>query len=165
MTRSPSLSDNAGFTLMEVLVAIAIFSIGLMAVGYLQANSLKKTGTIARNTEAWIIADSHASWLKSLRFYTNVPAQIFDANLVAGAHNQPAPPPNDNRYTVHWQVTDGNTYDNGAVPVFSGVGGGVYVVSKDILVLVTELGGNPANANEVLARLEFTKTWAATRIP
>ena len=34
------MSNQAGFTIIEVLIALAIFSIGLMAVGALQTRAL-----------------------------------------------------------------------------------------------------------------------------
>lgn len=166
MQRLSIIKNDSGFTLIEALIAIAIFSIGLMAVGLLQAHSLMETGDIARKTEALAIADAHADWLKSLRFYTDVPTQTFNPNLVAGVYNQPAPPPNNNRFTVHWRVADDVAmlpYDNTAVPVFDKVGDGTYVVAKYITVVVTPLNG--AMATDGLAQVEFLKTWAATRIP
>lgn len=160
------VKNDSGFTLIELLLAIAIFSVGLMAVGLLQANSLMDTGNIARKTEALAIADAHADWLKSLRFYADVPTQTFNPSLNAGTYNQPAPAPNNNRYTVHWQVQDNVAllpYNNTAVPVFDEVGNGTYVVAKHITVVVTPLNG--AMATDGLVRIEFLKTWAATRIP
>ncbi len=166
MIRTPFPANDSGFTIIEVLMALAIFSIGLMALGALQARALMDTGDIARKTEAWTIAGSHADWLKTLPFYANPATQTFDPNLVAGAYNQPAPPPNNNRYSVHWQVTDDIAllpYNNTATPVFSGVGNGTYTVAKAITVVVTRLGGNAAT--DALAQVQFLKTWAATGIP
>lgn len=160
------IKNESGFTLIEALIAITIFSVGLMAVGFLQANALMKTGNVTRKTEALAIAEAHADWLKSLPFYANVPTQTFNANLVAGVHNQPAPVPNNGRYMVHWQVQDNvvlNAYDNATTPVFDKVDPGIYVVAKYITVVVTPLNG--AMATDGLAQLEFLKSWAATRIP
>jgi len=160
------IKNDSGFTLIEVLIAISIFSIGIMAVGFLQANALMKTGDIARKTEALTIADAHADWLKSLRFYSDPDTMTFNPNLIQGVYNQPAPAPNDGRYTVHWQVQDDIAllpYDNSATPVLPDVGNGTYVVAKNIRVVVTPLNG--AMATDRLAELQFLKTWAATRIP
>ena len=167
------ITNQTGFTLIEALIAIAIFSIGLMAVGFLQANALRDTGEIARKTQALAIAAAHTDWLKSLPFYTNVPAQTFSAALTQGTHNQAAPPPNDTLYTVHWEVDDWEAtdvppppllpYNNTATPVLEKVGDGTYVVGKYIRVVVTPLNGD-MNADH-LAEIQFTKTWAMTRIP
>lgn len=165
-----SIKNQSGFTLIEALIAIAIFSIGLMAVGFLQANSLRETGNIAQKTQALAVADAYSDWLKSLPFYTDVTAQTFSPALVEGTYNQAAPPPNDNTYTVHWTVEDWDDgtyplppYNNTATPVLEKVGDGTYVVGKYIRVVVTPLNGD-MNADR-LAEIQFTKTWAMTRIP
>ena len=60
-------APQAGFTLIEVLVAIAIFSIGFMAVGALQTRSLKTVGTSKDKTLAMEALDAQVERLKLTR--------------------------------------------------------------------------------------------------
>ena len=67
MKTALKLDNQSGFTLIEALIAIAIFSIGLMAVGALQASSLMRTGDVARRTQAWALLDEQVARLKGSR--------------------------------------------------------------------------------------------------
>jgi type II secretory pathway pseudopilin PulG len=149
--------------MIEVLIALVIFSIGLLAVGALQARSLKGTGDVTRKTEAWTVVEDQAAVLKRLKFYQNVSTKTFPAALQdTGSGWQQASALNGN-YTVHWQVKDDKPILPQTDPLFSGVPSGTYTVSKLITVVATLPNGNP-NTN-ALAKLEFFKTWAATGIP
>ena len=166
-------SNQSGFTLIEVLVAIAIFSIGLMAVGLLQANTLMDTGEAAQKTEAWTLAEEQADWLKTLPFYNEVwpvPPATHPADLVDLAAGVDHTDDRLNRYTVHWAVEDDvpipSTQDpaRAQVPIFTKVPNGDFTVCKRITVAVTRIGDNPVN-DPVLAQLQFVKTWSRTGIP
>lgn len=175
------ISDsNAGFTIIEVLIAIAIFSIGIMAMGALQSASLMATGNIAEKTEAWAILDDQAERLKALPFYLSVAGTKNDdgsidavtampPDMVAGNRQVNTP---DGRYTVHWQVVDNQPIPavvvTGANPVLPEVPAGTYMVSKTVSVQVTLSRpghNNPLNRNQALATVQFVKTWAADGIP
>ena len=167
MERIRSLSSDAGFTIVEVLIALAIFSIGLLAVGALQSGSLMATGDTARKTEAWALAEAQAAFLKGLPFYTNVNAQTFAAALTdtAGgwqADNDPYGN-GDNRYTVNWRVADDTPLaqqsEAALQPLDLNLVSGTYTISKTITVAVTLTGDDPAT--EALAEMEFIKTLAA----
>ena len=170
MARTYFSSNDSGFTIIEVLIAVAMFSIGLMAMGALQAGSLMATGDVARRTEAWTIIEEQVGLLKRLRFYNEAPPLApapFPPALVAGdfpAHtlNMPLPPAAP-RYTVHWRVVDDQPIGTQNQSVLPGVPIGVYTVSKQVTVVVTRLNGNPVTAP--LAQVQFEKTWAATGIP
>jgi prepilin-type N-terminal cleavage/methylation domain-containing protein len=165
MTRTRFFSDDAGFTMIEALIALAIFSIGLLAVGALQANSLKSTGDIAKKTEAWTVVHDEAATLRQMPFY-NYPAMTVPAAL----QNTAGVFPSGNvvtylngRYEAHWSVQDENTIPNIDTPqgsLFSGVPAGTYTACKLITVVVTLSGGDPNTA--ALARVQFLKTWAET---
>jgi prepilin-type N-terminal cleavage/methylation domain-containing protein len=171
--------SNAGYTIIEVLIALAIFSIGLMAMGALQASSLLRTRNIAEKTEAWTIIDDQVHLLKSMPFYANDNDLDDDGDgdtdelteempdLVAGAHNENRL---DGRYTVHWQVVNDQPIPavvipppTPADPVLPEVPAGTYTVSKTIAVQVTLAGENPAT--DALADVSFVKTWAENGIP
>ena len=164
MARHHLLSNESGFSLIEVLVAIAIFSIGLMAMGALQTSSLMQTGNLTRKTEAWTIIDEQAALLKEMPFM-NVPAYTVPADLTPGSHQAP-PDPNyyDGRYDIHWTVVDNTiTLPPQPAAVLPGVPAGTWTVCKQIRVQVTPVGGNPAT--DTIAEVQFLKTWWATGVP
>ena len=160
-------SSSAGFTLIEVLIAIAIFSIGIMAMGALQASSLMATGDISRKTMAWSLLDQRAEQLKSLRFYSTVAGMDYDgdgvkdvatvvpAALLVGGNDTTADP----LFSVNWLVVDDQpiAQQNAANLPFSGLPAGNYTVSKTITVWVTR-AGSVAQA-DALAISQFVKTW------
>lgn len=51
-----TISGQAGMTLIEVLVALVVFSIGALGVAMLQLNALKHTDSAMRSTQASFIA-------------------------------------------------------------------------------------------------------------
>jgi prepilin-type N-terminal cleavage/methylation domain-containing protein len=164
MARTRFVSNAAGFTIIEVIVAIAIFSIGLMAIGALQTTAMMKTGDVTRKTEAWNLLADQAERLKQLPFYVDFPPQNFSADLTVGAHAQVSP---DGRYTFQWQVADdpvfGGPQNQTAMPGV-GVPAGAYTVSKRITLSAFRTGANPLAPP--LAQVEFLKVvWAGTFIP
>lgn len=173
---------NSGFTLIEVLIALAIFSIGFMAVGALQTGSMMRTGDIARKTEAWTVLENQAEELKGLSFYVNDNGDDDDGDGTIDEIDETDPwlqdnEPNsasanfdqtgldrlDGRYQVHWRVENDEPIPKQDETELSGVPTGDYTVSKAITVVVTEPGGDPQT--EALANTEFVKTWAADGIP
>ena len=168
LSRHPIDRGDAGYTIIEVLIAIAIFSIGIMAMGALQSASLMSTGDIARKTMAWSLLDQRAEQLKSLRFYQTVAgmdydddgttdaATAFPADLMVGGHNVATA---DGIFNVNWLVVDNQpvAQQNSADLPFSDLNSGNYTVSKTITVWVTRTG-SVAQA-DALAISEFVKVW------
>ena len=172
MDRICYIPNDSGFSIIEVLVAIAIFSIGLMAVSALQARSLMSTGALVRKTEALNFLEQQAGRIKMMPFYTDVdpnpPVNPMPA-LVAGGFTAPNHSidlplaPMTPRFTVQWNVADvladpilGPQNGN----LFNDVPAGVYTVAKQITIAVTPVGGNPPN--DTIADVQFLKTWAVT---
>ncbi|RJP87658.1 MAG: prepilin-type N-terminal cleavage/methylation domain-containing protein [Desulfobacteraceae bacterium] len=164
--------SNSGYTLIEVMIAVGIFSIGLMAMGALQSASLMGTGNVERRTEAWAILDDQAETLKAMPFYANDNGVDDDGDgtvdelteempeLVAGNYNAPRI---NGRYIVNWQVVDDVPIGQQTAAVLPEVPVGNYTVSKTISVQVTRPGDNPQT--DPLAMVQFVKTWAADGIP
>lgn len=170
-----SVSFVNGFTLIEVLIALAIFSIGFLAMGALQTGALMQTGEIGRKTEAWAVLSDHVELLKAVPFYANDNHvdddgdgtideidELFDIDpgeakvypLASGDHSADRV---NGRYTVHWQVVDDepigeqdNRWSSSPAKI---------TVSKTITVTVTEAGGDAVA--DALASVEFVKVWAA----
>lgn len=82
--------SDSGYTIIEVLIAIAIFSIGIMAMSALQSSSLMATGDITQKTEAWAVLEDRVESFRTMQ-YANIPADGNAQRL-------------NNRYTVSWQV-------------------------------------------------------------
>ena len=59
------IEENNGFTLVEVLIAIAVFSIGILAVGSLQIWNTKNNTTSNIMTQATMLARAQIEQLKS----------------------------------------------------------------------------------------------------
>lgn len=163
MIQQRFLSNTSGFTLIEVLIAIAIFSIGLMAVGAMQARSLMDTGDVARKTEAWTALEQQVAILKDLPFYVDNPPTTFTAGLGATGGSWNTANYLNGRYVVHWQVVDDYPIAQQDATVIANVPTGNYTVCKTITVAVTRAGDNPGT--QALGQVEFIKTWAATGMP
>ena len=166
-----------GYTIIEVLIALAIFSIGMMAMGALQTDSLMNAREITDKTQAWAILEDQVETLKSMPFYAN--DNNFDddgdgdvdetdellpglADSVGGtAFDEPDHARAGGLFEVHWRIVDdvpiaqqANTWTSGPDPI---------TVSKTITVAVTDPGGDPQT--DALAMVEFVKTWAEDGIP
>lgn len=69
-------TNTRGFTLIEILVALAIFSIGIMAVAKLQLWNVKNNTNSNIATMATMLAREKLEWMKSL--------DLHDAEMVSG---------------------------------------------------------------------------------
>ena len=119
MDLRPSKSNMAsGFTLIEVLIAISILSIGLLAVASMQVSAIRGNSHARGVTEATTLAQDRLEKLLSLS-YTHT-------DLSAGPHTDLNPPES---YTITWNITDGpNTSPN--------------VIANTKLITVTVSGEN-----------------------
>jgi prepilin-type N-terminal cleavage/methylation domain-containing protein len=86
-------TGSRGFTLIEVLMAMAIFSIGILAVGTMQINSANSNTGARIHTEEYTWVVGQIERLTALD-YNNT-------DLTAGVHEVVHGP-----YNVQWVVTD-----------------------------------------------------------
>ncbi len=100
--------DSRGFTLAEVMIALGIFSIGLLGVSALRMTIIKSNTLASRHTEATIVASDRVERLMS--------AQYGDTVLNADAIGTPVvygpftlQPPYSLTYTVTALDLDGDT--------------------------------------------------------
>ena len=86
-----------GFTLIEVLIALAIFSIGILAVGTMQLSSTSGNTSARIYTESSVWAQDMVEMLMQLDY--------DDPQLVTGNHAS-TPIANTNNYSVGYRVWD-----------------------------------------------------------
>jgi type IV pilus assembly protein PilV len=84
-----------GFTLIEVLIVIAIFSIGILAVAAMQMTSVKGNASARRISEATALAESRIERLLEL------PYDHDDLNPALNPHQATEGP-----YEINWTVTE-----------------------------------------------------------
>ena len=95
--------DERGFTFIEVLIVIAIFSIGVLAVAVMQVTTIN-TNTAARlSGEATALASNQMEVLMALDYGHDDldPAKNPEHEIVEGA------------YTVNWVVTESDINADG----------------------------------------------------
>jgi len=88
--------DIKGFTLIEVLIVLSIFSIGILAVTAMQMTSTKGNASSRRITEATALAENQIENLMQL------PYDDYDLKPEYNPHPGPQVPP----YTVNWNVNE-----------------------------------------------------------
>jgi prepilin-type N-terminal cleavage/methylation domain-containing protein len=96
-SRTPSGRPQAGFTLIEVLFAIVIFGMGVMAMLLcvpMASNRVMKSGS---QTKASSLASETAEELLTVPY--------GNSSITAGTHNDPANP-HDGLYYTRWVVED-----------------------------------------------------------
>ena len=93
--KSKKINDSKGFTLIEVLVAMAIFSIGILAVGSMQLSATRGSSSARLGTEAAAIAQAQAESLIILPYSAVLPG-FYGPNPVGV-------------YNVEWDVWDNAT--------------------------------------------------------
>lgn len=97
--RSPHAgrSSAAGFSLIEAMIALVVFAIGVMSLAVMVPFGSSRIGWAGRQT--------HASTLASERAEALLITPFGDASLTAGVHTDTTNPI-DRYYYVRWTVTD-----------------------------------------------------------
>lgn len=103
--RAASKANTAGgFTLIEVLVALAIFAIGFLAIASLQATYIGDNASARLQTEATSMAVQVIEQLRILPF------DHADMDPAANPHQPPAG--STAGYNVRWVVADNSPVNN-----------------------------------------------------
>lgn len=94
--------DIKGFTLIEVLIVLAIFSIGILAVAAMQMTSTKGNASARRITEATALAENQIENLMQLSY------DHADLNPATNPHSS-----TQGSYSINWNVTEVDLDTNG----------------------------------------------------
>jgi Tfp pilus assembly protein PilV len=81
--------DTAGFSIIETMIALSIFTIGILAVATLVLSSIGENASARRITEATALAETRLEQLVALPY-----GEIASNTVTQGA------------YTVAWNVTE-----------------------------------------------------------
>ena len=95
MEESDKKFNNRGFTLIEILMALAIFSIGILGVASMQILSVNYNGYARRTTEATTMV------VELIERTMTLPYDANDLDPANNPHQVAA-----GIYTVTWNVTD-----------------------------------------------------------
>jgi len=101
--QKPSL-DAKGFTLIEVMIAILLLAVGMMAMAILQVTAIRGGSFANQITQASIYGQDKIEELKN-KSYT-------DTNLSAGSHSDTVTSGNGVTFTRTWTVTNNSPYTN-----------------------------------------------------
>jgi prepilin-type N-terminal cleavage/methylation domain-containing protein len=92
--KNKKIGESLGFTLIEVLIAMAIFSIGILAVGSMQLAATRGSSSARLSSEAVAVAQSRAETLIILPYAHAALNVGTSAPITVG------------NYTVIWTVWD-----------------------------------------------------------
>jgi type IV pilus modification protein PilV len=106
------LQTEAGFTLIEALLAIAIFSIGILAAASMNVATINGNATARFSNEAAVMAQDQLERLIAMPFDAASPP----AELAPG-YISPEITAENGRYRVQWQVSNLHDPVNNAVTV------------------------------------------------
>jgi len=95
LTDENNAAACGGFTIIEVLIAVAIFAIGILAIASLQIKSINLNTAARMQSEATTVAVDCMERLLSL------PYEHPELNESAGTQQSQV-----GAYTVFWQITD-----------------------------------------------------------
>jgi prepilin-type N-terminal cleavage/methylation domain-containing protein len=93
------MEKEKGFTLLEVIIAMAILSVGLLAVGYMQITAIDSNSTANRITEGTTLAQDKLEELITHRMTHD------DLKISGNPHTDVTHP----GYTIEWNVYDNPT--------------------------------------------------------
>lgn len=132
-------SNDNGFTLIEVLIAVAILAIGILGLAKMQIAAIKGNACARKGTEAMVIAQKQIETLMG---------QLFDSITTTSTEFTL---PEGHTYTVTWTVTDSIDLDGDGNNDFDLDGDGNNEI-KSINVVVNDSGGRQrANINYIKA--------------
>ncbi|MFO8113030.1 MAG: prepilin-type N-terminal cleavage/methylation domain-containing protein [Desulfosalsimonadaceae bacterium] len=150
--------QKAGYTIVEVLIAMAIFAIGFLAVAGLQIRAVKSATASRAVTQALELADARAEHYRALSFYPD----FTDTSLSSTERfeTQPQLAPGEYEMTIGMFTIRSRIIDNAPLPPVKNIythtpHPAMVVVAKTICISVHET----ANPGAILAEMEMVKIW------
>jgi type IV pilus assembly protein PilV len=104
LMKTTAKDDQEGFTLIEVLIAMFIFAVGVLALAGLQVTYIGGNASAQMQTEATALGAQVIEHLKSLPF------DAAELDPAANPHQPPAG--GSGPYTVSWTVADNTPVNN-----------------------------------------------------
>jgi len=101
--RANKKNNNRGYSLIEVLIAMAIFSLGILGVAGMQISSTGSNSNARKITDATYYAEDRLERLMSLAWADPNLDPAGNTHTVATADG----------YTIEWDVTDADLDANG----------------------------------------------------
>ena len=90
-----TMKKNQGFTLVEVLIAMAIFALGFLALASLQIKS------ISQNASSRMRADATSMAVELLERFISLPYDNAELEQTQNAHSMKS-----GAYTLEWKIQD-----------------------------------------------------------
>jgi prepilin-type N-terminal cleavage/methylation domain-containing protein len=106
--------NEGGFTLIEILIAISIFMVGILAIGSMQVAALRSNASSMGVTEAINIAQAHMERLQSIRLNPSAPDPLLDEAQNGTANHRDTVVSQGDTYNVTWVTNSRDLDGNGA---------------------------------------------------
>jgi type IV pilus modification protein PilV len=119
MPASRNQSNDEGFSLIEVMVAMMILTVGLLSLAQMMVVATNSNSLSGRMTSCSALAKEQLERLKASPFYTNPAALVRNPILAAGGDtmntvggysqvydDEGLPTAGAGMYEVRWQITD-----------------------------------------------------------
>ncbi len=90
--------ESNGFSLIEVLIALSVFSIGLLAIASMQVSSIGNNSASGKRTEAALLASEYAERMVEMSYNHG----DLDTNPASNPHTV-----TQGNYLISWNVADG----------------------------------------------------------
>jgi Tfp pilus assembly protein PilV len=104
-SKAGKLKKDEGYTLIEALIAICIFSIGLLAVGAMQTSTIKVNSSAGKITTCMTWAQDKLEELMALSYSDHQLEDLGDPPSGTDSQGE-LHQETFNNYTISWTVTD-----------------------------------------------------------
>jgi len=111
--KKENTGKDQGFTLIEVLIAIFVFTIGILAVASMQVSALMGNSVADRATIRTVSAQSQLEQLIALPYdHTNLEAEVPGNPPETDSAGNPHQVITTDGYTIRWDVNDNDPIAN-----------------------------------------------------